>query len=56
MQSLDVFNAIKLMRLRRFTPVHLTDSLIAVLLQIRSVGEVSNDPSERVAEVDAGSD
>lgn len=56
MQSLDVSDAVEFMRHRWFAVVHLTNSLEAILLQIGPVGEVADDPSERVAEVNASSD
>ena len=56
MQSLDVTDAVKFMGHRWFPVVHLTNSLEAILLQIGPVGKVADDPSERIAEVDASSD
>lgn len=56
MQSLDVSDAVEFMRHRWSAIVHLTNSLEAILLEIGPVGEVADDPSERVAEVNASSD
>ena len=56
MQSLDVSDTVEFVRPWWFTVVYLTDSLKAVLLQIAPVGEVADNPSERVAEIDASSD
>jgi hypothetical protein len=56
MQSLDISNAVKFVGLRWFSIVHLTNSLKAILLQIGPVGEVADDPSERVTKVDTSSD
>lgn len=56
MQSLDVSDAVEFVGPRWFAVVHLTNSLKAILLQIGPIREVADDPSERVAEVDASSD
>ena len=56
MQSLHVANTVELVGLWWFPVVYLANSLKAALLQIGPVGEVTDDPSERVAEVDASSD
>ena len=56
MESLDEFDAVEIMRHRWFTVVHFTNSLEAILLQIGPVGKVADDPSERVAEINASSD
>ena len=55
-QSLDVSDAVEFMGHRWFTVVHLPNSLEAILLQIGPVSEVSDGPSERVAEIDTSSD
>lgn len=55
-QSLDVFDTVVLVRLGWLAVVHFTDSLEAILLQVWPVGEVTDDPGERVAKVNAGSD
>lgn len=55
MQSLDIFNTVVLMRLRRLAAVHLTDSIVTGLLEVRPVGQVADDPRKGVAEVNASS-
>lgn len=55
-QSLDVSNTIKFVGPRWFAFVHIANGFKAILLQIGSVGEVADDPSEGVAEVHASSD
>ena len=56
MQSLDISDTVEFVGPRWFAVVYLANSLKTVLLQIEPVGEVADDPSERVAEVDASSD
>jgi hypothetical protein len=56
MQSLDESDAVEFVGHRWFVIIHLTNSLKATPLQIGPVGEVADDPSERVADVDARSD
>ena len=54
-QSLYIFDAVELVRPRWLAAVHLTDSLKAIPLQVRPIGEIADDPRERVADIDASS-
>ena len=56
MQCLNVSDAVELVGPRWFAVVHLTNSLKAILLQIGPVGEVADEPCERVTQVDTRSD
>jgi hypothetical protein len=52
-QSLDIFDTVILVRLGGLAVVHFTDSLIPIFLQIWPVGEVSDDPGERISQINA---
>ena len=56
MQSLNIFDTVEFVGSGWFAVVNLTNSFKAILLQIGSVGKVADDPSKRVAEVDASRD
>lgn len=55
MQGLDIFNSIVFVRLWWFAIVYLTDGFVAVFLQVRPVGKITNNPSKRVAKIDPSS-
>lgn len=55
-QGLDIFDTVEFVRLGRFAAIYLTNGLVAILLEVGPVGEIADDPSERVAKVDASSD
>lgn len=55
-KSLYIFDTVVLVRLGRISLVHFLNSLVAILLQVGSVGKISNDPGKGVSKVDSSSD
>lgn len=56
MKSPDIVDTIILVRLRSIAVINLTDSLIAVLLQVGSICEIADNPGKRIAQVNPRSD
>lgn len=56
MQTSNVSDVVDFVGPRCFAIVHFTNGFKAILLQVESIGEIANDPSKRVAEVEARGD